>query len=44
LALRAVRVPENSQAERLVGVGWVQAADGRMLALGAAERDNCGPP
>jgi hypothetical protein len=42
--LRAVRVPENGKAERLVGVGWVQAADGRMLALGAAKRDNCGPP
>jgi hypothetical protein len=41
--LRAVRVPAGSKPERLVGVGWVQSPDGRMLALGAAKREQCGP-
>ncbi len=30
--LRAVLLPSNSQADRLAAVGWVQGADGRLLA------------
>jgi hypothetical protein len=31
--LRALRVGEGAQPQRLVGIGWVEAADGRVLAV-----------
>lgn len=31
--LRALRVGEGTQPQRLVGIGWVEAADGRVLAV-----------
>lgn len=31
--LRALRVGEGTQPQRLVGIGWAEAADGRVLAV-----------
>lgn len=31
--LRALRVGEGAQPQRLVGIGWIEAADGRVLAV-----------
>lgn len=39
--LRAVRVPETGQAERLATVGWVEAANGRVIALGHGVTRGC---
>lgn len=38
--LRALRVGEGTQPQRLAGIGWVEAADGRVLAVA---REACSP-
>ena len=39
--LRAVRVPESGKAERLATVGWVEANNGRVIALGRSSTSDC---
>ena len=42
--LRAVRLPETGKAERLASVGWVEAANGRVIALGHSMALHCPAP
>jgi len=39
--LLALRVPFGAKAERLGGVGWVQAASGQVVALASANAAHC---
>jgi hypothetical protein len=39
---RASRLPENAQPERLTVVGWVQSAEGQVLATANARYAGCG--
>lgn len=39
--LRALRIAEGAQPQRLVGIGWVETADGQVLAIA---REACAKP
>jgi hypothetical protein len=39
--LRAVRLPETGKSERLASVGWVEAANGRVIAVGHSMAAHC---
>lgn len=41
--LQAVRLPANSQPERLAAVGWVERADGQVLLAAQSPFGHCGP-
>lgn len=42
--LRSVRLPENAQPERLASVGWLESADGRVLAATQSPTAGCKGP
>ena len=42
--LRTVRLPEGAQPERLASVGWVESADGRVLAAVQSPAAGCVGP
>lgn len=42
--LRAVRLPDTARPERLGAVGWVETADGRVLAYGSNDPAACAAP
>lgn len=42
--LRSVRLPEGAQPERLASVGWLEAADGQVIAATQSPRAGCKGP